>query len=108
MSPLQVVAAIIMFNAPVQNFVLGNVAVQIVFALLPFLGKRSIPRVEIECYVPMPKVQYTCSHVDGWLVLSGSHDPAVHLPQQAPYQPHLLGRLCEYCATVDKQMTLLP
>jgi FtsH-binding integral membrane protein len=32
-----VMAAIIMFNAPVQNFVLGNVAVQIVFALLPFL-----------------------------------------------------------------------
>jgi len=31
--------AIIMFNAPVQKFVLGNVAVQIVFALLPFGGK---------------------------------------------------------------------
>jgi FtsH-binding integral membrane protein len=32
-----VVAAVIMFNQPVQHFVLENVAVQIVFALLPFV-----------------------------------------------------------------------
>jgi hypothetical protein len=38
---MQVVAAVIMFNRPVQHFVLENVAVQIVFALLPFLGETA-------------------------------------------------------------------
>ena len=38
---MQVVAAVIMFNRPVQQFVLENVAVQIVFALLPFLGESA-------------------------------------------------------------------
>jgi hypothetical protein len=38
---VQVVAAVIMFNQPVQHFVLENVAVQIVFALLPFVGEST-------------------------------------------------------------------
>ena len=38
---MQVVAAVIMFNRPVQHFVLENVAVQIVFALLPFVGEST-------------------------------------------------------------------
>ena len=38
---MQVVAAVIMFNQPVQHFVLENVAVQIVFALLPFVGESA-------------------------------------------------------------------
>ena len=33
-----VVAAIIMFNQPVQNFVLTNTPFQIINTLLPFLG----------------------------------------------------------------------
>ena len=32
--------AVIMFNAPVQRFVMGSMAFQITFALLPLVGER--------------------------------------------------------------------
>lgn len=50
---VQVVAAVIMFNRPVQHFVLENVAVQIVFALLPFVGES---RAHIQ------QLHQTCIH----------------------------------------------
>lgn len=52
---VQVVAAVIMFNHPVQHFVLENVAVQIVFALLPFVGESTahIRQLHQTC-IPLP------------------------------------------------------
>lgn len=39
-----IVAATIMFNAPVQRFVMGSIAFQITCAVLPLVGEHLLPR----------------------------------------------------------------